>query len=98
MRNKVQAFPLSRTEPTLTNDSSSLTQVTLTGCQILFFSGPVQNNVHDDNTSNKEMAGKLNFLGQAQYKNLSLCFSMTGRLITNDFIECLSQIFNYLKQ
>lgn len=67
----------------------------ITAC---FFSGPVQNNIHDDDASNKATATKLNFLDQAQQKNLSLCFSMTRRLISNDFIECLSQIFDYLKQ
>lgn len=66
VRNKVQALPLLWTEPTFTNDSSSLTQVTLTGYQTLFFSGPVQNNAHDDNTSNKAMGTKLNFLDQTQ--------------------------------
>lgn len=66
VRNKMQALSLSWTEPALTNDSSSLIQVTLIGYHSLIFSGPVQNNIHDDGASNKAMGTKLNFLDQAQ--------------------------------
>lgn len=56
------------TEPTLTTDSSSVIQVTLIGYHSLLFSGPVQNNIHNDGASNKAMVTKLDFLDQAQKK------------------------------